>query len=121
MNNKCSTSSYCTFVEGNLVTWSSKKQAVVVWSSAKAEFQSMTHGVCELLWLKILLAELGFPVAALMSLYCDNKEAIRTTHNPVQYNCIKHIEVDHHLIKECSNVVTFVLFLSKQEINLLAF
>ena len=32
-----STSGYCTFVWGNLVTWRSKEQSVVAWSSAEAE------------------------------------------------------------------------------------
>ena len=41
-----SISRYCTFLGGNLVTWRSKKQNVVVWSSAKAEFRAMAQGVC---------------------------------------------------------------------------
>ena len=45
---------------GNLVTWRSKKQKVVARSSAEAEFRGMSHGVCELLWLKKLLRDLGF-------------------------------------------------------------
>ncbi|XP_059635357.1 uncharacterized mitochondrial protein AtMg00810-like [Cornus florida] len=48
-----STSGYFTFVEGNLVTWRSKKQKVVSRSSAEAEF--LAHGVCELLWVKHVL------------------------------------------------------------------
>ncbi|XP_042511682.1 uncharacterized mitochondrial protein AtMg00810-like [Macadamia integrifolia] len=42
---------YCTFVDGNLVTWHSKKQSVVARSSAEAKFRAMAHGICELLWL----------------------------------------------------------------------
>ncbi|XP_061348734.1 uncharacterized mitochondrial protein AtMg00810-like [Gastrolobium bilobum] len=44
-----STSGYFTFVEGNSVTWRSKKQKVVARSSVEAEFRGMTYGVCELL------------------------------------------------------------------------
>jgi hypothetical protein len=55
-----STSSYCTFVGGYLVIWRSKKQSVVAKSNAKAKFRAMAHGVCETLWLKMLLKELGF-------------------------------------------------------------
>ena len=44
-----STSEYFTFVGGNLVTWKSKKQKVVTLSSAEAEFQGISKGVCELL------------------------------------------------------------------------
>ena len=40
-----STSGYCTFVEGNFVTWRSEKQNVVAKSSAEAEFRSVAHGI----------------------------------------------------------------------------
>ena len=36
-----STSRYCTFLGGNLVTWRSKKQPMVAKSSAEAEFRAM--------------------------------------------------------------------------------
>ena len=54
-----STSGYFTFVEGNIVTWKSKKQKVVARSSAEAEFRGMAHGVCELLWIRNILRDLG--------------------------------------------------------------
>ena len=44
------------FVEGNLVTWRSKKLKVVALSSAEAEFIGMAKGLCELLWLRRLLS-----------------------------------------------------------------
>ncbi|XP_021815544.1 uncharacterized protein LOC110758063 [Prunus avium] len=50
-----STSSYFTFVGGNLATWRSKKQNVVSRSNAEAEYRRMAHGVCELLWIRRLL------------------------------------------------------------------
>jgi hypothetical protein len=49
-----------TFIGGNLVTWRSKKQKVVALSSAEAEFRGMAKGLCELLWLRRLLSEIGF-------------------------------------------------------------
>ncbi|XP_019051981.1 PREDICTED: uncharacterized protein LOC109114181 [Nelumbo nucifera] len=49
------TSGYCTFVGGNLVTWRSKKQNVVARSIAEVEYRVMAHGVAELLWLRTLL------------------------------------------------------------------
>ena len=39
------------FVGGKLVTWRSKKQTMVVRSSAKAEHRVVAHGICELIWL----------------------------------------------------------------------
>ncbi|KAB2617825.1 gag-pol polyprotein [Pyrus ussuriensis x Pyrus communis] len=82
-----STSGYVTFVGGNLVTW-------------RTEFRGMAHGVQELLWLKILLRELGFNSTKPSNLYCDNKAAISIAHNLVQHDRTKHVEVDRHFIKE---------------------
>ncbi|KAJ8750403.1 hypothetical protein K2173_014318 [Erythroxylum novogranatense] len=56
-----STSGYFTLVGGNLVTWKSKKKKVVVLSSAKAEFRGIAKGLAEILWIKKLLTEIGFP------------------------------------------------------------
>ena len=42
-----STSNYCTFVWGNLVTWRSKKQSDVARSSAEAKYRAMNLGICE--------------------------------------------------------------------------
>jgi hypothetical protein len=95
-----STSGYFTFVGGNLITWRSKKQNVVARSSAEAEYRAMSHGVCELLWLRILIGELGFNLEKPVNLYCDNKAAISIAHNPVQHDRTKHVEVDRHFIKE---------------------
>lgn len=62
--------------------------------------RSMAHGVCEVLWLKILLMELGLFQHKPLLLYCDNKAALDIAHNPVQHDRTKHIEIDRHFIKE---------------------
>ena len=78
-----STIDYCTFLRGNLVSWS-KKQNVVARSSVEAEFRAMAAGVCELLWVKIILEDLKVQWSKPMKLYCDNKSAINIAHNPVE-------------------------------------
>jgi hypothetical protein len=87
-------------VGGNLVTWKSKKQNVVSLSSAESEFRGMVKAICELLWLRKFLTELGFPPKSEMQLFCDNKASIEMAHNPVQHERTKHVEIDRHFIKE---------------------
>ncbi|KAK3003662.1 hypothetical protein RJ639_020169 [Escallonia herrerae] len=85
---------------GNLVTWRSKKQNVVARSSAEAEFRGIALGVCEALWLRLLLQDLGCVSKQPIKLYCDNKAACDIAHNPVQHDRTKHVEIDRFFIKE---------------------
>ncbi|WKA12210.1 hypothetical protein VitviT2T_029624 [Vitis vinifera] len=100
VNDRRSTSGYFTFVGGNLVTWKSKKQNVVARSSAEAEFRGMALGLCEALWLRLLLQDLGYLSRQPIRLFCDNKAACDIAHNPVQHDRTKHVEVDRFFIKE---------------------
>lgn len=100
VDDRRSTSSYFTFVGSNLVIWRSKKHNVVARSSAEAEFRSMALGICEALWLRLILRDLGCPPRQPIHLYCDNKAACDIAHNPVQHDRTKHVEVDRFFIKE---------------------
>ena len=100
MTDRRSTSGYCAFVGGNLVTWRSKKQGVVARSSAEAEFRVAALGICEVLWIKRLLEDLKISVPQPLKLYCDNKSAIAIAHNPILHDTTKHVEIDKHFIKE---------------------
>ncbi|KAA0050819.1 Beta-galactosidase [Cucumis melo var. makuwa] len=95
-----STSSYCTFVWGNLVTWRSKKQSVVARSSAEAEYRAMSLGICDEIWLHKVLSDLHQECETPLKLFCDNKVAISIANNLVQHDRTKHVEIDRHFIKE---------------------
>ncbi|XP_047339682.1 uncharacterized mitochondrial protein AtMg00810-like [Impatiens glandulifera] len=54
-----STTGFCTFIGGNLVTWRSKKQNIVSRSSAEAKYRAMAATTGELIWIKYILKDLG--------------------------------------------------------------
>jgi hypothetical protein len=95
-----STSRYCVFVGGNLVSWRSKKQAVVARSTAKAEYRAMTLTLSEMMWLKSMLKELRLLRNETILIDCDNKVAINIANNPVQFDRTKHVEINRFFIKE---------------------
>jgi Reverse transcriptase (RNA-dependent DNA polymerase) len=101
-----STSGYCMFVGGNLVSWKSKKQTVVARSTAEAEYMAMALGVAEMLWLRALLVELKVDQRAQMKLWCDNKSTISIANNLVQHDRTKHIEIDRFLMRTRRRKVT---------------
>ena len=112
-----STSGYCMFLGGNLVTWRSKKQNVVAWSSVEAEFRAMAQGICELLWMKIILDDLKIKYEVPMKLFCDNKSTISIAHDPVQHDRTKHTEIDWHFIKEKLDSGLITQHISLRDIN----
>ena len=80
--------------------WKSKKQNVVVRSSAELEYRAMATATCELVWLKQLLRELKFGKIDQMKLVCDNQAALHIASNPVYHERTKHIEIDCHFVRE---------------------
>ncbi|KAG7572467.1 Ribonuclease H-like superfamily [Arabidopsis suecica] len=95
-----STTGYCTFIGGNLVTWRSKKQKVVSLSSAEAEYRAMRKLTTELMWLKALLKDFGIDTPKPITMHCDNQAAIHIASNSVFHERTKHIEVDCHKVRE---------------------
>nr|GEX88591.1 putative ribonuclease H-like domain-containing protein [Tanacetum cinerariifolium] len=85
--NRRSTSSYFTVVGRNLVTWRSKKQKVVSLSSAEAEFRGIARGLTEMLWIRRLLTEIGYPPQEASKIMSDNKTAIQISE--IQCNMIE--------------------------------
>ena len=95
-----SISGFCVYLGSNLIVWGSKKQSVVACSVGEAEYWAVALGVTELLWLKSLFGELGYPVGATPIVWCDNLATKSMAENPVFHSRTKHVGVDVHFIRE---------------------
>uniref|UniRef100_A0A803LRV9 Uncharacterized protein n=1 Tax=Chenopodium quinoa TaxID=63459 RepID=A0A803LRV9_CHEQI len=95
-----STSSFCILLGDSPISWKAKKQQVVARSTAEAEYRSMALTICEVMWLKQLLKDLGLKSLKNTPLFCDNQAALALAENPVQHERTKHVEIDCHFIRE---------------------
>ena len=95
-----STSGYCMFVGGVLVSWKSKKQSIVSRSSAESEYRAMTQSAYKIMWLHQLLADVSIKTSVPAKLWCDNQAALHITSNLVFHERTKHIEIDCHFVRE---------------------
>ncbi|PNX67762.1 hypothetical protein L195_g055800, partial [Trifolium pratense] len=95
-----SVTGWCMFLGPALISWKSKKQSRVSKSSTESEYRAMSTACSEIIWLRGLLAEIGFPQHTATPLFADNTSAIQIATNPVFHERTKHIEVDCHSIRE---------------------
>ncbi|GJZ21392.1 ALP1-like protein [Tanacetum coccineum] len=80
-----SISGYCVFINGNLVSWKSKRHATLSKSSAEAEYRSMASTTCVIMWIVKLLGEFGIKNMVPVDMYCDNKSTIQIAANPAAW------------------------------------
>ena len=57
-----------------------------------------SHYTNETAWLS--LANVGYVQEGPTSIMCDNQGCIALAKNPTHHSCTKHIDVEHHFIKE---------------------
>ena len=87
-------------VNGDPVSWTSKKQSVVSLSTCEAELYAESAAVQELMWLRGLLKELGLPSSAPSVLYGDNQSTVKVSENGIRSERTKHVDIKYHFVTD---------------------
>ena len=76
-NDRNSTIGYAFSIGSGIVTWSSKKQPTVSLSSTEAEYKSLCTTICEAIWLRRILEDVGEKQKVPTIIQCDNQSSIK--------------------------------------------
>ena len=104
LDGRRSSMGYCYTLGGGIVSWSAKKQKVVVTSSTEAEYIAALESCKEGLWLRTMLLLIPVPVVQIddpTPLYCDNNGAVCLALDPQFHSRSKHFDIRYHFIRQC--------------------
>jgi hypothetical protein len=102
-----STTGYILYLNGDPVSWQSRKQKVVALSTAEAEYYAITEAAKEVQWTKQLLIEIlndgttDFKLDTTSTIiHSDSQSAIAIGNNNAGHGRSKHIDIRHHFIRD---------------------
>jgi len=87
-------------LNGDPISWASKKQQTVALSTCEAELYAEAAAIQEVLWLRGLLRELGLAVRTGSVVHGDNQSTIAVSKNGVKGERTKHVDVKYHFVTE---------------------
>ena len=102
-NNKADRKSVTGWVvklNGDPISWASKKQRTVALSTCEAELYAKAAGIQEVLWHRGLMRELGLNIHTGSTVHGDNQSAIAVAKNGVRSDRTKHVDVKYHFVTE---------------------
>ena len=96
-----STSGWMVRLNGDVISWASKKQSIVAQSTCEAELYAEAAAINEIQWQRGILKELGFEVGSPSVIYGDNQSTVTVSNNGVKSERTKHIDVKYHYVTDC--------------------
>ena len=87
-------------LNGDPISWSSKKQRTVALSTCEAELYAEAAAIQEVLWLRGLMKELRLQSNTGSVVHGDNQAAIAVTKNGIRSDRTKHVDIKYHFVTE---------------------
>ena len=100
VNDRRSFTGWVFLLHDGAVSWQSCKQRTVALSSVEAEYMAATHAAREAVWWRTFLTELGQSPSTAITVHSDSQGAIALAKNPEHHKRTKHIDIQHHFVRE---------------------
>jgi hypothetical protein len=101
LEDKRSTTGFVFMIGGGAISWISKRQPTIALSTTEAEYMVNMQATKEAIWITKLMTDLGYmEEKKMMVIRCDNQGAISLPKNPTHHARTKHIDVQHHFVRE---------------------
>ena len=87
-------------IDGGAISRSSKKQELIILSTAEAQYVAATHAAKEAIWLRKLLGEIIPSLTAPTPFYCDNQATPKLAMEDNYHTHTKHVDMHYHFIQQ---------------------
>lgn len=94
---------YCFFINGAVVSWTSKKQRTVSTLTTEVKYIALRHIAREAVWIRQFINGFNLETIEGLKLYSDNKMSIAFTKNVESQYHTKYINVQYHHIRKLVN------------------
>lgn len=95
-----SVTGWIAMINGDPVSWASKKQKIVSQSTCEAELYAEGAAINEVKWLSGLLQEIGLDASSAPTVHGDNQSAIALSKNGIKSERTKHVAIKYAYIHD---------------------
>lgn len=92
------------------------------WFANEADYITLYEASKEVIWLKMILGELGFDSLNAALIFEDNSSTICAAYNPVEHSKLKHLDINFHVVRqfiELNKVAVIPIFRTNQIADIL--
>ena len=88
---------------GGPIHWFSKRQKNITLSATQSEYNALTAGTADVMWVRELLAFYGLPPERPTPVLCDNSGAVYLSKDPIVDQRTRHVGVSLHFVRQQQN------------------
>ncbi|KAH9314864.1 hypothetical protein KI387_023491, partial [Taxus chinensis] len=83
IDDRKSNSGYVFHLGSRPISWISNKQTIIALSSIEDEYSATQGAMCEVIWLRRILTDIGIPEEKPPIINCNNQGALKLVKNPI--------------------------------------